>query len=196
MKNKIIGLLGGSFNPIQNDHIRIALETIEKKLVDEVWLVPAKLHPFEKNLISPNLRLNMIKLAIKSYPKIKLCDIELNEETSQKSFTTQTLKRLKNENPSLKFIFIIGSDNLSSIEKWNDFEYLKDNIEFIIHERKGYKIPEKLSIIVTSIIKDNISDISSSLVRTNISQGKSIKNLVSPQVEEYMRLEGLYQNGK
>jgi len=196
MKNKSVGILGGSFNPIHNDHIKIALESLKNRFIDEVWLIPNNLHPFDKNLISIRKRINMINIAIKPYQNIKICDIELNDNSFEKSYTVNTIKKLKQKYPDTTFYFILGSDNLNDLEKWFDFEYLKNNVEFIIYERGGYNIPEELLIKVKSIIRNNVSNISSTLIRKNLSQGKSIKNLVSPDVEKYLHTEGLYQNEK
>ncbi len=182
-----IALFGGSFNPIHNGHIKIAEELLKRKLVEEVWLIPCGNHAFNKELASAEFRLNLIKVVIASNPQIKVVDIELN---NKKSYTSETIASLK-KRFSHDFYFIIGEDNLHSLDKWNNFEYLKNNVNFILVSRPGYsenndkiKIYAKLELHLPY---------SSTEIRTNLKNEKSIKGLVPEKIEEILYGESSYK---
>lgn len=90
-----IGILGGSFNPIHNSHLKIIMYSLGKKMADEVWLLPCKKHAFDKSLESTSHRINMIRLATKGMEKIKICRIELGSRG--KNYTIDTMRKLKKD---------------------------------------------------------------------------------------------------
>jgi len=181
-----VALFGGSFNPIHNGHLQIANELLEKGM-EEVWIIPCGNHAFGKKLESGEHRMKMINLAIGKNPSIKAIGAELDSEG--KSYSSKTISRFKKEFPH-EFYFVIGTDNLIDMEKWNDFSYLKENVDFILIEREGFEISD-IGISIKRTLNTN-SKISSTQIRENISKGISVKGLVPEKVEEYIRQEGLY----
>ena len=185
---KKIALFGGSFNPIHCGHMEIANQLIEDKVVDEVWFIPCGNHPFDKKLVNGLERINMINFAISSNPCFKLFDIELNKK--EKSYTAETW-RWFNERFNHGFYLIIGSDNLTSLDRWHDLEYIKNNVNFILVKRSGFDINLIKDLKIYYILNIN-NRISSTQVRENIVKGISISNLVPKKVEEYIVKEDLY----
>ncbi|HLC78078.1 MAG TPA: nicotinate (nicotinamide) nucleotide adenylyltransferase [Candidatus Nanoarchaeia archaeon] len=183
-----VGLFGGSFNPVQRGHMKIAEEVLKERIVDEVWFIPCGNHAFGKKLASVENRINMLKLAIKSNKKMKIIDFEIKRK--EKSYTYETLKYLKQNYPH-EFYFIIGSDIVKDFGKWHALDYIKKNVEFIVAMRPGYKISGKLSFKVKNILALN-ENCSSTDVRNLVSSGKSISEFVTKEVEEYILKEGLY----
>ncbi len=186
-----IGLLGGSFNPVHNNHLEIAENLLNKKVVDKVWFVPCSIHPFSKTFESNEHRLNMIKYAIEDRENIELCTIET--DSKEISYTAKTLKLLQEQYPEHTFLFLIGSDLLVDLPKWDDFTYLSQNAKFIIHQRKGYPLVNISDIKIEAIMHEDITTISSTLVRTMASQHKPLKDLVPQAVEDYIYRERLYE---
>ena len=77
---KKVGLFFGTFNPIHNGHLKVANYFVEKAQLEEVWLVVSPQSPFKKkeSLIENSQRLAMVNLALKDFPKLKVCDDEIN----------------------------------------------------------------------------------------------------------------------
>lgn len=166
-----IGLFGGSFNPIQNGHIRIAKKDLEKKLVDKVLLLPSKNHAFKGYLPDPEVRIDMMKLAIAREKNIEICYEEINREGV--GYMYDTIMKLKKENPQDQFYLIVGEDIPLQIKKWYKHEQLLKEVELIVHKRTP-------------------SDISSTQVRENVRDRNPISHLVPKEVEQYINENGLY----
>ncbi|MGV8151678.1 MAG: nicotinate (nicotinamide) nucleotide adenylyltransferase, partial [Candidatus Nanoarchaeia archaeon] len=135
---KKIALFGGSFNPIHNQHINLIKKLSISNVVDEIWIIPCKKHAFAKHFAPVKDRLNMIKLGIKDIPKTKICKIELNSKIT--NYTINTIKKLKTRYPKNEFFWVIGSDILYEITKWNNYQELLNETQFIVFIRKGYAI--------------------------------------------------------
>lgn len=185
-----VGLFGGSFNPIHNSHVTTIEYLINKKIVDQVWIIPCKDHVFNKGLIDAKDRVKMIELATKDIDGIKINRIEL--KTSGKSYAINTLRKLKEINPQHSFFFVIGSDILYEIDAWHKYKDLLKEIDFIVFERKGYEIKNVKGLNIIYLIKEKSSSISSSEIRKNIKEGRSLKNLVSKNLMDYIIRNKLY----
>jgi len=189
MKKKI-ALFGGSFNPIHNQHIEIIKEILNKKFVKQVWIVPCKNHPFDKQLETAEHRIQMIKLATKNLKNIKINKTELHSKS--KNYTINTIQKLKNKY-SHEFYLLIGSDILHEIKKWHKYKELFKKIKFILFKRKSYPLKKVKGMEIYKKITEKETSISSTEIRQKIKQGKSIKNLVPKEVENYIIKNNLYK---
>jgi nicotinate-nucleotide adenylyltransferase len=185
-----IGLFGGSFNPIHNEHIKIVKYTLEKKLVDELWIMPCKIHAFAKNLASEKDRVRMIELAIKNLGNVKICDVEL--KSNGINYTSDTIKTLKNQY-NHQFYFIIGFDILKEIHRWYKHKQLFNEVEFIAFKRKNYSFKKVPEMKIPYLIDWKEKSISSTLAREKVHEGKSLNNLVPEAVSEYISKNNLYR---
>lgn len=189
MKLKKIALFGGSFNPIHNHHIKMANSVLEKKLADEVWIIPSKNHPFNKNLAPAYHRINMICLAFND-PRIKINNIEI--DSSETNYTIRTIQKLKEQYP-YKFYWMAGSDILSEIDKWYGKDELLKEIEFILFKRNGYDIDAPKNMKIKKMLNIDSDNESSTEIRERIRQNKPLKNLVPLAIEEYIKTEKPYK---
>lgn len=126
----------GTFNPIHKGHVEIA-NKIKQSFNEDVCLIPAYDSPWKPNLKDNyDDRITMIKMC-----NLKYSDIESKLPTP--SYTVQTVKEIINnseyKNPG-RLKFIIGYDQFFNIEKWKDWEYLRDNCFFIVIPREMDKI--------------------------------------------------------
>lgn len=183
-----VALFGGSFNPIHKGHTHIANEIINENIADEVWFIPCGNHPFGKDLASATDRLNMVNLTIKGNKLMKVITIELNEN---KSYTADTLKWFKKEFAH-DFYIVIGADNIINLDKWHNFDYLKENAKFILITRPGYNKDILKDINVEHIIKI-LNPISATEIRNKIKNSLPITNLVNKEVIEYIENKELYK---
>lgn len=181
MKNVLI--LGGSFNPITNEHLNIVRKVLRKLNIDEVYFLIAK-NPRWKESLDVSHRLKMLKLALKNYPKYKVLDIELKSDSSV-NYTYDSMKLFKTRNK--KIYYIIGSDQLNKLHEWYNIDLLKDLVTFVLIRRKGYRNNKK-NILKYNVLDLNIKgdETSSTLIRQYLS------NNAPKEVMEYIYNHHLY----
>lgn len=122
IRMKKIGILGGTFNPVHNAHIRVAEEALKQFSLDKIWFMPAGAPPHKLNeeLVSAGHRCNMILAAIQGNETFELFDYEVKKDSL--SYTAHTMSELRTIYPDVDFYFIIGGDSLLKFEKWREPE--------------------------------------------------------------------------
>ena len=188
------GILGGSFDPIHNGHINLAHSICSKKKLDGVLAIPAVKHPNKSRLSVANYsdRLAMLKAALVDLSKFFICEIEAEENLS--GYTIDTIRALKKRFPKVSFYFIIGSDNISTIDNWYMAEELKSEVEFIAGSRPGSDYNNKSQLPV-ELVEIPELDISSSEIRKMIKSGSSLEeltNYVPAGAAKYIFEKGIY----
>ena len=193
-----IGIFGGGFNPPHKMHKKIALELIKKHYVDKVIFVPTgNKYKYKNNLLSDNIRLEMLKLMCIDNEKLEVSDYELKEQVV---YTYETLDYFKNKYKDDEIYFICGTDNLSYIDKWKKGEYILSNNKILVIKRNTDDINTLLNkykdykdnIIVTDI-KEN--EISSTKIREMIYNNKRAEVYLDKKVYLYIKENNLYKGG-
>ncbi|PIY80668.1 MAG: nicotinate (nicotinamide) nucleotide adenylyltransferase [Candidatus Pacebacteria bacterium CG_4_10_14_0_8_um_filter_42_14] len=182
-----IALFGGAFDPPHEGHHLVATTILKEHKVDEVWFLPAREHPFLKPLSSGKDRVAMLELILS--PGLKIETFEL--ETDGISYTYKTLVALQEKYPDHNFSFVIGSDNLKSFDKWDEYEELVREFPFFVYPRPGFPM-EPLFPNMTALSDETMVTASSTEVRERLARGESISELVEPVVEDYIRRQALY----
>lgn len=174
-------LFFGSFNPIHIGHLALAQYALNFADVDEVWLVVSPHNPFKspKDLAPADTRLRMAQLATADDERIKVVDVEMR--MPQPSYSIKTIDVLESQYPDRNFSIMMGDDNLDGLPKWREAERLIDGRTFIVYPRPGYR-PDptpvtKMGGIVKRLDAPQI-DISSTMIRQWLSEGKSIRHFV------------------
>lgn len=189
-----IGIFSGSFNPIHMGHLILANYITEFTEIDEVWFLVSPRNPIkeENTLINENQRLEMVKLALQEYPKMKASDFEFS--LPRPSYTVVTLEKLKEKYPENEFILIIGSDNWTEFDKWKNYDQIIGNYHIKVYPRLGYRI------IIQARQKTHVEaldapviEISSTFIREGISEGKDIKAFLPEKVYKYIVENNLYK---
>ncbi len=174
-KKPAVALFGGSFDPPHLGHLEIVKKVLALKEVDKVLIVPTYLNPFKsKFAVEPKKRLLWVKEAF-DMPGVEMSDFEIKQE--RPVYTVETVKELGKKH-NIKYI-VIGADNLKSITKWKDFDYLNDNFIWIVATREGRELD--LEPLKQYILIDIQKDVSSSEIR----EGKKFDFLIEkikPQV--------------
>jgi nicotinate-nucleotide adenylyltransferase len=186
-----IALFGGGFDPPHLGHQFITQTLLDRTLVDEVWYVPVKQHPFGKKLSPDHHRLAMLKLIVPSADsRIKIETYELDKQGM--SYSYETLEHLHQKYPEHRFSWVIGSDNLPTFDKWLEIHSELLKYPFYIYPRKGFPMkPLYPGMIPLQDVKE--VEVSSTEVRHLIEQGKSAEGLIAPAVGDYISDHGLYQ---
>ena len=124
-----IGLLGGSFNPVHQAHIRLALTAFEQLQLDEVQLIPAG-QPWQKKPLSVSNqdRLTMLQLAIRDYPVLQINTIEL--ERTGPSYTIDTVSQLSRQKGE-QYYWIMGSDQINNFCTWRQWQEIIDYVQLV-----------------------------------------------------------------
>ena len=157
-----IAIFGGSFDPVHIAHVAIVNEAIKTLDIDKLIVVPTYLNPFKNSFnLEPKARYELLKKVFQNLNNIEVSDYEITKETSSYSF--DTVNYLKNKYHATKIYFIIGADNLNSLDKWYKIEKLKELVEFVIATRVCYdEVPNNYKKLDVQI------DISSTQLRNNI----------------------------
>ncbi len=192
-----IGIFSGSFNPIHVGHLILANYIVEYTDIEEVWLLVSPLNPLksENDLSDKYVRLEMTKLALEGYPKIKASDFEF--DLPKPSYTINTLDALKVKYPEHDFTLVIGADNWAIFESWHETDKILENYKLKIYPRLGFriKIPDRLKQKVEAL-DSPIIEISSTFIREGIEVGKNMRPFLTENVYDYIIEKGLYKHYK
>lgn len=197
-----IGILGGTFDPIHNGHLRLGMKAYEEFGLETVWFMPSGVPPHKRDhrITEGKLRSDMIKLAIADTPCFLYSDFELKREGN--TYTAQTLTLLRQQRPEDEFYFIIGADSLYEIEHWYHPEQVMGQAALLVAGRAYRYSHRNLEEQITCLgerygariypIHCPQMDVSSEGIRAAVAQGRSIEGLVPYAVETYIRSHGLY----
>ena len=189
---KVIGIFGGSFNPVHNGHIMLAQYLAQHSHLNEVWLTLSPQNPLKisNSLLDDNHRLAMLKLAIERYPLLKVCDIEL--EMPRPSYTINTLDELSRRYPDYRFNVVIGGDNWNIIDRWKDYQRIINEYGVVIYPRPGYELSSTNNSNVV-VVEAPLADISSTEIREAIAKYDEVGHLLPQGVAEYINKHNLYK---
>ena len=138
-----IAIYGGSFNPPHLGHVEAARTVASVLAPDRLLIVPASVPP-HKELAdgSPTAqqRLELCRLAFADIPGAEVSDMELRREG--KSYSYDTVRQLREENPDAQLILVVGTDMLLSFEKWYQFRYLLENCALAVLAREEDDLDE------------------------------------------------------
>ena len=193
-----IGILGGSFDPIHNGHLNMALKSYEQYSLDEVWLIPNGNAPHKdsEKMADAMHRLAMCELVAAEYPFLKTCDIEVTSE--EYSYTYITVTKLQEMYPEYKFYFIMGADSLDYFDKWRKPEVIASVCKILVINRDEFSeedMKDKIRRINTifpadiRIVHCPKVDVSSTELRAKLDKAD-----VLPSVYDYICKHDLYGN--
>lgn len=190
---KQVGLFFGSFNPIHTGHMIIANLVKETTTVDEVWFVVSPQNPFKKNknLLHEFDRLDMVRLATADDYSFRVSDVEFS--MPKPSYTIDTLTVLSEKHPDTEFHLIIGGDNLASFPNWKNHEQILAHFGLIVYPRPNAEDSDMKNHPSVQFIDAPEMDISATLIRKLIKQGKSIKYLVPDSVSSQIESKGFFR---
>jgi len=199
--SRCIGVLGGTFDPIHYGHLRTALELLGRLSLDHVRFIPCNDPPTSKQpLLDAQTRLRLVEAAIASEPDFVADDREIRR--GGVSYTIDTLKSLRADFPDRPLALIMGMDAFLSLPLWRQWESFLDYVHIVVAHRPGWTAPSDgvLGALVAShcapssgalheslagcVLISEVTqlEISSSALRTSISQGIDPRFLVPPAV--------------
>ena len=209
---RIIGIFGGTFNPVHNGHtetINYLLETIP---FDKILIIPNAVPPHKKvKNVSFEHRLRMVTLAFRNIRRAEVDNREVFRDAP--SYAINTVKEILEEEKNAKVIMIVGSDTFSDIQDWYKYKELLTLVDFIVMNRPNFPLPinkdaynlVNKNLVLEDFLKETSKkgvfeikvtplSISSSLIRRDVLRGKELKHLINPEVEKYLKKHKLYES--
>lgn len=209
-----VAMLGGTFDPVHNGHLRSAVELRDVLGLDTVHMIPAPQPPLRDTpQVSPQKRLALLQTAIGDTPGIKADAREL--ERDGPSFSVDTLRLLRNEyGEQARLVMAIGWDAFLRLDQWRQPERLFEFAHLVVIARPGYAdvpSPSLLELLGEREV-DSVSRLmtephgrllrvtlptgmamSATQIRQWLGEGKSVRYLLPEAVENTILREGLYQ---
>ena len=201
----MIGIFGGTFDPIHFGHLRTSLEVQQALGLEELRLIPLRDPPHrEQPGATPRQRLEMIRAAIAEEPTFRLDTRELEREG--KSYSDRTLRSLREELSDTPLCLIIGSDAFRGFPTWHKPEEILQLAHIVVMQRPGDPSPELYPERITDTIEElrtslagriwpqrvSQREISATRIRELIGKGQSPRFLLPDPVLEIIRREGIY----
>ncbi len=186
----MIGLLGGSFDPIHHGHLLAAQAVREALDLTQVRFVPAREQPFKqgRHAAPAALRARMVELAIADEPAFALEPLEL--ERPGPSYTVDTLRALRAREPEARFALLVGADAARDLPAWHEAPALPELATLVIFARPGAEVPvlpwPSRTVTVPAV------GISATEIRRRVAAGRSLRYWVPDPVARFIVAEGLY----
>ncbi len=188
------GIFSGSFDPIHLGHERIIRDVLEKTIVDEIIIVPSGTTPYRKPTVDVTHLRAMAALALRQTEHVSIA-----EESQLKGVknTVDTLRAIMRSDPDARHYYIIGADKLAGILHWREVKQIFALCELIVYPRVGYNAQELCGVAAgqgarLQLLSVPPVNMSSSLVRTQISLLSDAGDMIKPQVARYIAQNGLY----
>ena len=163
-----IGLLGGSFNPAHEGHLDISTHALKRLGLDEVWWMVSPQNPLKSSdgMAPLTQRLASARRVVKGHPKIRVTPLESALGTQ---YTAETLAALNRRFPHVRFVWLMGADNLIQIERWQDWQEIFNRVAVAVLDRPTYSKGALASKAARRFARDRIPEQrAKALVRTEL----------------------------
>jgi nicotinate-nucleotide adenylyltransferase len=185
----MIGLLGGSFDPIHHGHLSTARSLLTQLDLEELRFLVARAQPLKRGHgASAEHRARMVDLAIEGIPRLGCERIEL--ERPGPSYTVDTLRALREREPGQEWAVLLGSDAARDLDRWKEAAEVARLARVVVFGRGGEPVPS--SPLVTGTATVPAVAISATEVRNRVRAGLPIDHLVPLPVARYIRENRLY----
>lgn len=211
MYKQPITVFGGTFDPVHQGHLQIALMLQKEFLLPEIRFIPCKIPVLKEEAhAAAHDRLAMLELAISAYPGLTIDTRELDRTTP--SYTVETLHSLRTQFPQHPLCFVLGMDAFLELPQWYHWQELLTLSHLIVINRNAHPIPQD-SLLIQLLQRHSMTDpnflhttlagsilqktitpicISSSNIRQQIRSGQDVSSLLPPQVFHYIQERKLY----
>lgn len=137
-----VGLLGGSFDPAHKGHVHITCEALRRFRLDRVWWLVSPGNPL-KGAPAANLDRRIARARrLVRHPRVDVTGIEARLGTR---YTAQTLHRLRDMYPRVRFVWLMGADNLASFHRWEDWRDIMAMVPVGVLARPGAGVSARFS---------------------------------------------------
>lgn len=211
----MLGVLGGTFDPVHYGHLRPALEVQQALGLEQVRLVPCHVPPHRPQpQATPQQRVAMLQAAIARHPVFTVDARELARPGP--SYTLDTLVSMRAESPGTSLVLLVGMDAFRGLETWHRWRELLEHCHMVVMTRPGAALPERGALAdyigrhrvqeagrlrtraAGLLLFHTVSqlDISATGIRQLLAAGLDAGFLLPDSVLDIIREEGLYMTGK
>lgn len=141
-KGMVIGLLGGSFDPAHRGHVHITREAIKRMGLDRVWWLVSPGNPLKARGPAPLDERMARARAVMDDPRVVVTDLERRLGTR---YTAETLERLQAIYPDVRFVWLMGADNLVQFHRWERWEDILRMVPVGVLARPGWGVAARTS---------------------------------------------------
>ena len=139
---QIIGLLGGSFDPPHAGHVHITQAALKRFGLDHVWWMVSPGNPLKDRGPAPLADRVQAARAMMQHPRVQVTQVEAHLKTR---YTAQTIRALRQRNPGVRFVWLMGADNLAQFHRWQDWRWIIETVPVGVIARPGDRIAARLS---------------------------------------------------
>jgi nicotinate-nucleotide adenylyltransferase len=211
----MIGILGGTFDPVHYGHLRPALEVKDALGLTEVRLIPCRVPPHRPQpLATPQQRATMLQAAIAGHDGFVVDEREFSR--AGPSWTYDTLDSLRKDFPAETLCLLVGMDAFLGLTSWHRWRELSNHCHLVVMTRPGAELPER-GELGNLIVKHRLLDaaalrsrssgmlyfqqvtqleISGTRIRSLLQSGKDASFLVPDRVLQIVRQQGLYNKAR
>jgi nicotinate-nucleotide adenylyltransferase len=189
----MVGLFGGSFDPIHHGHLIVGRAVAETLGLDELRFMPAGEQPFKRgrHVASAGERAAMVALAVAGEAGLAVERCEVDRPGP--SYTVDTLRALRSREPGQDFTLVIGADATRELDQWREAAALPALARIVAVARPG--APRPANVLVERVVEVPAVDLSATQIRRRVAEGRSIRYLVPDAVAEFIAIHGLYRDG-
>lgn len=184
----VIGVFGGSFDPVHHGHLIVARAAREQLGLSQVVFVPTGRQPLKSaHAASPEDRLAMVQAAIADEPGFVVDPQEVLRPGA--SYTAATLAALAQQHPGVPLVLLLGADAAMQFERWREPERIRALARVVVLTRDGARGagPADLEVVRVPAV-----EISATAIRARVCAGQSIRWLVPERVAALIAARGLY----
>ncbi|UWR22041.1 nicotinate-nucleotide adenylyltransferase [Sulfitobacter sp. S190] len=139
---QVIGLLGGSFDPAHAGHAHITREALKRFGLDQVWWLVSPGNPLKVRGPAPMADRLARARDVMRHPRVKVTDAEAHLGTR---YTAQTLAALQAKYQGVRFVWLMGADNLAQFHLWQDWRGIMQSVPVGVLARPGDRISARMS---------------------------------------------------
>ncbi len=209
----MIGIFGGTFDPVHFGHLRPLLDVKQALGLDEVRLIPCLIPPHRGTpSASAEQRVAMLSLAMADTPGFVIDQRELHR--GGPSYTVDTLLSLRHDLGDVRLCLIIGADAFMALDSWHQWQQLNQLAHIVVMQRPGTLLPKTGAVAelveqaqaldveelqqqaAGKILFQSVTqmDIAATSIRELVAQGKDVRFLMPDSVRHYIETVGLYKN--
>ncbi|WP_171122435.1 MULTISPECIES: nicotinate-nucleotide adenylyltransferase [unclassified Ruegeria] len=139
---RVVGLFGGSFDPPHQGHVHVTLEAMKAFGLDQVWWLVTPGNPLKDQGPAPLERRLAAAGEVMQHPRVAVTGIETLTGTRA---TSDTLMKLQKLYPGVRFVWLMGADNLAQFHRWKDWRLIMDSVPVGVVARPGDRISARMS---------------------------------------------------
>ena len=157
MRHRRIGLLGGSFNPAHRGHLHLSLTALQRLDLDEVWWLVSPQNPLKpvSGMAPFAARLAQARQVAAGHKRIRVTDLE--NRLGGSYYTADTLKALRRRFPRLRFVWLMGGDNLVQIRHWERWAEIFRTVPIAVFDRPSYSLKALAGLAARRFARQRLS---------------------------------------